>query len=112
MLVNREEQEIKRSIILLLIAVLAFGGMLVAGCSSQGASSSTTTGEAPTCPENIAMLQSAVDKYKVDTGVFPATLQQLIEDNAKNWKGPYVNEIPACPAGGVYKVTPDGRVTE
>lgn len=83
---------------------------VTAGCSSQSTSSNTTEG--PTCAENIALLQSAVDRYRNDVGVFPATLQLLIEDNAKNWKGPYVNEIPACPAGGVYKVTPDGRITE
>lgn len=97
---------------MLLIAVFALGSIFVAGCSSTGTSGNTTSGETPTCAENIAMLQSAVDKYKVDTGVFPVNLQQLIEDKADNWKGPYVNDIPSCPAGGVYKVTPDGRVTE
>lgn len=100
-----------RAIIVLLIAVLVTGSMLMTGCSSQGVSSSTS-GETPTCAENIASLQAAVDKYRNDVGVFPRSLQQLISDEAKNWQGPYVNEIPACPAGGVYKVTPDGRVTE
>lgn len=97
--------KIKLAVLALIVLVVA----IFSGCSSTN-TPSTQTG--PSCSENIAMLQTAVDKYKTDVGVFPADLQQIISDNAKNWKGPYVKEIPACPAGGKYRVDSDGRVTE
>lgn len=55
----------------------------------------------------IAMLITALQAYRVDTGVFPNTEEGLQglrvrPANANRWNGPYVKEIPLDPWGQTY----------
>jgi general secretion pathway protein G len=48
-----------------------------------------------TGPSAIANLKTAVDAFEVDTGRYPATLNDLLTapPNTPTWRGPYVEKI-------------------
>ncbi|MFT5239362.1 MAG: general secretion pathway protein G [Candidatus Promineifilaceae bacterium] len=73
--------------VLLVVAILGMLAGVVAvkfGGKSKGALIKTTR-------VSIAALSTAVDMYEVDTGRYPATLNNLISsDGAPNWNGPYL----------------------
>ncbi len=50
---------------------------------------------------NLAL---AIDLYEVDTGEYPASLDDLIKSpsDATNWKGPYLKKQPLDPWGRPY----------
>jgi general secretion pathway protein G len=51
-------------------------------------------------------IKGALDQYKVDTGSYPKSLQDLVQkpDDAKNWRGPYFDppKLPVDPWGNDY----------
>ena len=49
-------------------------------------------------------IKSALGAYEVDVGVYPKSLQDLIQQpsNAKNWHGPYLEKLPLDPWGNGY----------
>jgi general secretion pathway protein G len=49
-------------------------------------------------------IASALNIYEVDNGVFPGSLQDLIQkpSDAKNWHGPYLGRLPVDPWGHPY----------
>ena len=57
---------------------------------------------------NIAL---AIDLYELDTGEFPETLRDLMENNknSDNWKGPYLKKMPKDPWGKEYYYTVPGQ---
>lgn len=57
--------------------------------------------------DDIGAFNSALKLYRVDTnhGPFPATLMQLVSDNANGWAGPYLATIAKDPWGNDYIYT-------
>jgi type II secretion system protein G len=51
-------------------------------------------------------IKTALDDYKIDTGYFPKSLNDLIRQSsdAKNWRGPYLDppQVPVDPWGDKY----------
>ncbi len=55
----------------------------------------------------IASFETSLDAFEVDNGYYPKGtdgLQELVEqpEDAKNWHGPYVKDIPLDPWGNAY----------
>ncbi len=97
-----------KKLIFLLILVLT---LIISGCSASK-SESTTGSKVPSgkdCAENVAYLQAGVDKHKQALGVYPATVEKLLEPY--DGKGPFVQIIPKCPSGNKYNIK-NGTVVE
>jgi general secretion pathway protein G len=49
-------------------------------------------------------IKSALGQYEVDNGFYPKSLQDLIQQpgNAKNWHGPYLDNLPLDPWQNPY----------
>jgi len=49
-------------------------------------------------------ISSALNIYEVDNGVFPKSLQDLMQrpNDARNWRGAYLRELPVDPWGHPY----------
>ena len=49
-------------------------------------------------------ISTALNVYEVDNGVFPKSLQDLIQQpaDAKNWRGPYLGKLPVDAWGHPY----------
>lgn len=94
----------------ILLAVLLITLLAVVGCSTNATNS--TGSKIPSgndCAENVAYLQSGVDKYKEAVGEYPSNVDQLLE--SKNDRGPFVEVVPQCPTGNQY-VIENGVVKE
>lgn len=67
-----------------------------------------------TCKNNIATLNTQVEKYQHDTGEWPDSIQNLIDGYDPDGAGPLSPKLylpdgmPLCPSGGVYAFDPDG----
>jgi len=76
----------------------------------------------------IEMLSSAIEAFRLDVGRYPNTLDELINCNDPNWRGPYLakRQIPKDPWGrdyvykypgeheayDLYSLGPDGQLNE
>lgn len=76
----------------------------------------------------IEMLSSAIEAFKLDMGRYPNSLDELINGNDPNWRGPYLakRQIPKDPWGrdyqykypgeheryDLYSLGPDGQLNE
>jgi len=49
-------------------------------------------------------ISTALNLYEVDNGVFPKSLQDLIQQpaDARNWRGPYITKLPPDAWGHPY----------
>jgi general secretion pathway protein G len=49
-------------------------------------------------------IKSALGQYEIDNGFYPKSLQDLLvqPSNAKNWHGPYLDNLPVDPWGNPY----------
>jgi general secretion pathway protein G len=56
-------------------------------------------------------IKSALGQFEVDNGYYPKSLQELIQApaNARNWRGPYLDNLPADPWGHAYVFANPGR---
>jgi len=106
--------------ILLVVAIL---GILagVAVVSLKGRTKSASIGATRA---SIQAIQTAIDTYEVDNGVYPQSLQNLLTKGSENnWNGPYIkdghmpkdawgNEFSYSVQGDSYKISsagPDGQ---
>lgn len=57
-------------------------------------------------------LEGAVELYRLDTGIFPSSLDDLLypPSNLKGWRGPYIEKIPTQPDGRSYNLNAQGKV--
>jgi general secretion pathway protein G len=65
-----------------------------------------------TAKTQIALIEQAVMDYKLDTGNYPNSLQDLTKNvsSISNWDGPYLSkEVPKDPWGGEYVVVYPGK---
>jgi len=64
----------------------------------------------------IAIIQTAVDAFYLNCGIYPSSLNDLIVcpvDLEDKWAGPYIKQRQLLdPSGKMYDITPDGRVVE
>jgi general secretion pathway protein G len=60
---------------------------------------------------DISSIKTALDAFEVDNGYYPKSLQDLFQQpsNAKNWHGPYLDNVPQNPWGNPYVYTYPGR---
>jgi general secretion pathway protein G len=60
---------------------------------------------------DLSSIKTALDAYEVDNGFYPKSLQDLIQppSNAKNWHGPYLDNLPVDPWGNPYVYAFPGR---
>ena len=60
---------------------------------------------------DISSIKTALDAFEVDNGYYPSSLQDLLQQpsNAKNWHGPYLDNVPQDPWGNPYIYTFPGR---
>jgi general secretion pathway protein G len=56
-------------------------------------------------------IKTALDRYEVENGFYPKSLQDLVQapSDAKNWGGPYLEEIPKDPWSQPYVYIYPGR---
>lgn len=56
-------------------------------------------------------IKTALDRYEVENGTYPKSLQDLVTrpGDAKNWNGPYLDEVPKDPWGQPYVYVYPGR---
>ena len=49
-------------------------------------------------------ISTALNLYEVDSGTFPKSLQDLVQEpaDARNWHGPYLKSLPVDPWGNAY----------
>jgi len=63
-----------------------------------------------TAVAQMQMFQTAIDTYRLDTGDYPANLNELINSKKPNWDGPYLPKaIPNDPWGHPYQYTVPGE---
>lgn len=57
-------------------------------------------------------LEGAVELYRLDTGAFPSSLDDLLysPSEVKGWRGPYVDKIPTQQDGRSYILNAQGKV--
>jgi len=57
-----------------------------------------------------ANLPSAIDMFEMDTGKYPATLDDLLQQPSglTNWRGPYLKKSPLDPWGKPYQYKAPG----
>lgn len=76
----------------------------------------------------LEMLSSAIEAFRLDMGRYPNSLDELINGNDPNWRGPYLakKQIPKDPWGkdyqykypgehgryDLYSLGPDGQLNE
>lgn len=76
----------------------------------------------------LEMLSSAIEAFRLDMGRYPNSLDELINSNEPNWRGPYLakKQIPKDPWGkdyqykhpgehgryDLYSLGPDGQLNE
>jgi general secretion pathway protein G len=56
---------------------------------------------------NLQVLQGAVKQYKLDTRIYPASLDYLLVNpgtGIPGWAGPYLESIPQSPTGQKYDI--------
>jgi len=61
----------------------------------------------------MALLETALDTYRLDVGKYPSDLQALRTSDGEKWDGPYLpKSVPKDPWGNpyVYKRTDNGEV--
>jgi len=60
---------------------------------------------------DISSIKTALDAFEVDNGHYPKSLAELLQQpsNAKNWHGPYLENLPQDPWGNPYVYTFPGR---
>lgn len=87
--------------------MLAAVVILSTGCSGKEIVGDVPSGKS--CSENIAYLQSGVDRYFESFGNYPASVNHLLE--TKDGKGPFLKGVPECPSGNRY-VIKNGKVIE
>ena len=106
--------------ILLVVAILG----ILAGVAVVNLKGRTKTASISATRTSIKAIETAIDTYEVDNGIYPQSLQNLItKGNENNWNGPYLkdgrmptdawgNEFSYSGQGDTYKLSsagPDGQ---
>jgi len=89
------------TLIELLIVIVILG--LLLSLVAPAMFSKVGSSQRKTAMAQMQMLSTALDTYRLDTGSFPASLNELRSGTAPGWDGPYLpRELPADPWGNPY----------
>jgi len=94
--------------IMLVVAILAILAALVipriAGKSEEARVTAAHT-------DIKSGIKTALDEFEIDNGFYPSSLQDLLTQphNAKNWHGPYLDQLPVDPWGNAYFYSYPGK---
>lgn len=89
------------TLIELLIVIVILG--LLLSLVAPAMFSKVGSSQRKTAMAQMQMLSTALDTYRLDTGDFPTSLEELRKGNAPGWDGPYLpRELPKDPWGNPY----------
>jgi general secretion pathway protein G len=75
--------------ILLVVAILG----ILAGVAVVGLKGRTQKANIAATRTSISAVQTAIDVYETDNGVYPASMQALLRKGSENnWNGPYIRD--------------------
>lgn len=96
------------------LLVLGLMGLLLTAFTPHFGSSITHI-QARVSQANIAKIEGAVQLYRIDVGVYPRQVQDLVNppQGISGWCGPYLDEIPSDPFHSElnYKIDALGQVS-
>lgn len=85
-----------------LMIVLVILGLLGSLVAPQMFSKVSST-KRKTAAAQMQMFQTALDTYRLDTGDYPNSLEELVRSTRSGWDGPYIPKaVPADPWGNQY----------
>ncbi|QBL09792.1 type II secretion system protein GspG [Rheinheimera sp. D18] len=89
------------TLIELLIVIVILG--LLASIVAPQMFSRVDSSRVQTAETQISMLQTAVNTFRIDTGRFPVSLDELRKSEHPRWDGPYLpKDVPLDPWGNPY----------
>jgi general secretion pathway protein G len=93
LLLNSEKQDSRGGFtlveILLVVAILG----ILAGVAVVGLKGRTQKANIAATRTSISAVQTAIDVYETDNGVYPPNLQSLLTKGSENnWSGPYIRD--------------------
>lgn len=93
--------------ILLVVAILG----ILAGVAVVGLKGRTQKANIAAARTSIAAVQTAIDVYETDNGVYPPNLQALLTKTSENnWNGPYIKgKMPTDPWGNEFQYSIKGE---
>jgi general secretion pathway protein G len=97
--------------VLLVVAILG----ILAGVAVVGLKGRTQKANIAACRTSIQAVQTAVDVYETDNGVYPPSLQALLTRTSENnWNGPYIRDarMPKDPWGSEFQYSAKGETYE
>lgn len=61
---------------------------------------------------NRVRIEGAVELYRLDTGILPNRLEDLLSSppGGHGWRGPYLDKLPTQPDGKPYTLDTQGKV--
>ena len=85
-------------LVVTIIGILA--GLVLPGLAKRSDEARVTK----TIADVMGGISTALNLYEVDSGAFPKSLQDLVQEpaDAKNWHGPYLKSLPVDPWGNPY----------
>lgn len=95
------------TLIELLIVLVILG--LLASLVAPKMFSKVDSSKIKTAETQLKLIETALDTYRLDLGLHPENLEELIKSSKKNWDGPYLpKEVPLDPWGNPYVYTVPG----
>ena len=108
---KRKKKEMGFSLIELLIVMVIMG--LLAALVGPRMFGKVGKSKQNAARAQMALLETALDTYRLDVGKYPSDLQSLRTSDGEKWDGPYLpKSVPKDPWGNpyVYKRTDNGEV--
>ncbi len=95
------------TLIELLIVIMILG--LLMSLVAPAMFSKVDSTKIKTAKAQMYMFETALDTYRLDMGVYPKALEQLLRSSAKGWDGPYLpKKVPTDPWGNEYAYSSPG----
>jgi len=107
---NRDRAFTLVEILLVVTIIGILAGLVIPKTIKRGEQARITS----TTADIAGGISSALNVYEVDNGVFPKSLQDLIQQpsEARNWHGPYLAKPPVDAWGHSYVYTYPGKKSQ